>query len=109
MPSPDDLQALCELGNEQLMRMDYIAAEPSLVRAEELALTSEDFETLARLYMQLQEARRQRRQRCGEGIVRLDLIARGPDDHSIDARESVEKYPQGQLLVAGWGSIQPAL
>jgi hypothetical protein len=109
MPSPDGLQALCEQGNDQLMRMDYIAAERSLVRAEELALASGDFETLARLYMPLQESRRQRRQRCGEGIVRLDLIARGPDDKSIDAREIVEKYLQGQLLVAGWGSIAPAL
>jgi hypothetical protein len=108
MPSRDDLQALCEQGNDQLMRMDYIAAERSLVRAEELALAAEDFETLARLYMPLQESRRQRRQRCGEGIVRLDLIARGPDDTSIDSREIVEKYPQGQLLVAGWGSISPA-
>ena len=32
-----------------------------------------DWDTLARLYMPLQEARRQRRQRCGEGTVALDL------------------------------------
>ena len=30
--------------------------------------------------MPLQEARRQRRQRCGEGVVALDLIAQGPHD-----------------------------
>ena len=28
--------------------------------------------------MPLQEARRQKRQRCGEGIIRLDLLAEGP-------------------------------
>ena len=68
---------------------------------------TERFRCAARLYMPLQEARRQRRQRCGEGIVRLDLLARGKDDH-IDAREIVEKYPNAQLLVAGWGSLESA-
>jgi len=35
-----------------------------------------EFETLSRLYMPLQEARRQRRQRCGEGnrLLRFDLL-----------------------------------
>jgi hypothetical protein len=58
--------------------------------------------------MPLQEARRQKRQRCGEGVVCLDLVALGPDDR-VDARRVIENYPHGQLLVAGWGSIQPAL
>jgi hypothetical protein len=58
--------------------------------------------------MPLQEARRQRRQRCGEGVVALDLIATGPED-AIDGRRIVENYSHGQLLVAGWGTFQPAL
>jgi hypothetical protein len=102
------LQSLCELGQQQLMEMDYLAAERTLVQAERLAWESRDFDTLARLYMPLQEARRQRRQRCGEGIVCLDLISHGPDDH-LDGRHVAEHYPHGQLLVAGWGSIEPAL
>src|SRR5438552_3365286 len=77
MPA-SDLQSLCELGQHELERMEYLAAEATLVKAEALALAQGDFDTLGRLYMPLQEARRQRRQRCGEGVVCLDLIAPGP-------------------------------
>src|SRR5437764_2117271 len=105
---PSNLQSLCELGQEQLIRMEYLQAEETLCRAEEIAREQRDFDTLGRLYMPLQEARRQRRQRCGEGVVCLDLIAQGADDH-INAQHIVENYPHGQLLVAGWGSIEPAL
>lgn len=101
------LQAQCALGQEQLMRMEYLDAGRTLAAAEEIAWNQRDFDALSRLYMPLQEARRQRRQRCGEGIVRLDLAAAGPADHIV-ARHIVENYPQGQLLVAGWGSIEPA-
>ena len=65
-------------------------------------------DTLARLYMPLQEARRQRRQRCGEGIIALDLVAEGPSDR-IDPIQILAHYPHGQLLVAGWGTLQPAV
>jgi hypothetical protein len=105
--TPDALQALCESGQEALMRMDYLRAEAALVEAEAHAWASRDWDTLARLYMPLQEARRQRRLRCGEGTVALDLVAEGPDDR-LDGRRVVENFPHGQLLVAGWGSIEPA-
>jgi hypothetical protein len=107
-PAADDLQSHCELGQEALMRMDYLEAERLLAAAERVAWDARDFDTLSRLYMPLQEARRQRRQRCGEGIVRLDLVAQSPNDH-IRGREVLENYPFGQLLVAGWASIEPAL
>ena len=107
MASPP-LQDLCELGSEQLFQTRYLEAEATLVRAEGLAWDARDWDTLARLYMPLQEARRQRRQRCGEGTVALDLIAQGPHD-AVDGRRVVENYPHGQLLVAGWRSIEPAL
>lgn len=103
----DDLQHDCELGQEQLMAMDYAAAEHTLAAAERQAWELRDFDTLSRLYMPLQEARRQRRQCCGEGVVCLDLVAEGPED-LLEARHVVENYPQGQLLVAGWGSLLPA-
>ncbi len=103
-----NLQELCELGQQHLMRMEYLAAEARLAEAERIAWESGDFDTLARLYMPLQEARRQRRQRCGEGEVCLDLVAQGPSDH-VDGARIIENYPHGQLLVAGWGSIEPAL
>jgi len=102
------LQELCELGQSQLVRTEYLRAEQTLIQAESIALKLGDFDTLARLYMPLQEARRQRRQHCGQGVVCLDLIAAGPDDR-VDGRRVVENYPHGQLLVAGWASIQPAL
>jgi len=103
-----DLQSLCDLAQQQLQRMDYLACEHTLVRAERLALEHEDFDTIARLYMPLQESRRQRRLVCGEGVVKLDLIAQNAD-HALDAGQIVARYPHGQLLVAGWGSIEPAL
>ena len=103
-----DLQSLCELGQRQLMEMQYLAAEDTLTRAEAEAWALHDFDTLSRLYMPLQETRRQRRQRCGEGTVRLDLLAAGPGDE-LDPDPILNEYPQGQLLVAGWGSTAPAL
>src|SRR5438105_5189631 len=103
-----DLSALCELGQQQLMSMQYLQAEATLARAEELAWAARDFDTLARLYMPLQETRRQRRQRCGEGIVRLDLLAAGPDEQP-DPRQIISDTPHGQLLVAGWGTTAPAV
>ena len=102
------LQELCEAGQEALMRMDYLRAEAALAEAERHAWDAREWDTLARLYMPLQEARRQRRLRCGEGTVALDLVAEGPDDR-VDGRRVVENYPHGQLLVAGWGTIEPAL
>src|SRR5437773_3665545 len=107
MSSESDLQLLCARGQSELMRMDYLRAESTLVQAERIAIALEDSDTLARLYMPLQETRRQRRQRCGEGAVRLDLIASGPGEEP-DPEEIIARYPQGQLLVAGWGSIAPA-
>jgi hypothetical protein len=101
------LQELCEAGQRKLMAMDYLGAEAALADAERHAWAARDWDTLARLYMPLQEARRQRRQRCGEGLVALDLLAEGPDDR-VDGRRITENYPHGQLLVAGWGSTAPA-
>lgn len=98
---------LCELGSEQLIQTRYLEAEATLVRAETIALAANDWDSISRLYMPLQEARRQRRQRCGEGTVCLSLLARGPDD-LIDPATVLERYSSGQLLVAGWETIEPA-
>jgi len=89
------------------MATDYLRAESTLVEAEAMALGASDFDTLSRLYMPLQEARRQRRQRCGEGTVRLDILAADAST-SLDPERIVSEYPHGQLLVAGWGTIEPA-
>jgi hypothetical protein len=107
MPASDDLQAQCERGQQQLMRTEYLQAEETLAAAEALAWERKDFDTLARVYMPLQEARRQRRQCCGEGTVCLDLLARNPAD-PLSGRQIIEKFPHGQLLVAGWESLEPA-
>jgi hypothetical protein len=102
-----DLQAQCELGQRQLMEMRYLEAEATLAKAELAAWAVQDWDSLSRLYLPLQEARRQRRQRCGEGIVCLDLIAESPND-AVDGRRVLENFPHGQLLVAGWGTAAPA-
>jgi hypothetical protein len=108
MHAADDLQSLCDEGQQQLQRMEYLACERTLERAERIALEANDFDTLARLYMPLQEARRQRRLVCGEGVVRLDLLAEHAAD-KLDPDEIITRYPRGQLLVAGWCSIEPAV
>lgn len=101
------LQDLCELGQRQLVAMDYLSAQKTLADAEHRAWRLQDWDTLSRLYMPLQEARRQIRQRCGEGIVVLDLIAQSTYDH-LNGERVVQNHAQGQLLVAGWGSTEAA-
>lgn len=103
----DRVQNQCELGQQELARCKYLEAEQIFCDAEQQAWALRDFDTLARLYMPLQEARRQRRQRCGEGEVCLDLCAQSASDQ-IAGRHVVENYPFGQLLVAGWASTEPA-
>lgn len=91
------------------METDYLGSIATLSQAEQIAIADHDFDTLSRLYFPLQEARRQKRQRCGEGIVRLDFISNGVADRSVGADAVLASHPHGQLLVAGWGSIEPAL
>jgi hypothetical protein len=89
------------------MEMQYLQAEHVLGDAEASAWGARDWDSLSRLYLPLQEARRQRRQRCGEGTVWLDLIARSPSD-ILDPEQIVEQAPHGQLLIAGWETAAPA-
>jgi hypothetical protein len=102
------LQDLCEEGQRKLVETDYYAAEKLLMHAELVAWNARDWDTLSRVYMPLQEARRQRRQRSGEGIVKLDLVARTADTN-LDADDLIARYTHGQLLVAGFGTIEPAV
>jgi hypothetical protein len=104
----DQIQSLCTQGQDQLSRMQYLAAEKSLAAAEQLAWNAKDWDSLSRLYMPLQESRRQRRQRCGEGTIRLDLLADNPG-RPIHGKQIVQDIRQGQLLIAGWQTIQPAI
>jgi len=104
----NELQSLCEQGQWHLEQMRYLEAEAALVRAEQLALRDGDFDTLARLYMPLQESRRQRRLICAEGTVQLDLLPESPSLQP-DAAEIARRSAQGQLLAAGWGSIAPGI
>ncbi len=104
----EQLQEQCELGQRQLMETAYLDAIRTLSSAEEFAWLAGDYDTLSRLYMPLQEARRQARQRCGEGMVSLDLVANG-ERARIDPIQILDRIRHGQLLTAGWGSIEPAL
>lgn len=107
MSTSTALQDRCELAQEHLLAMRYLQAERILEEAEKEAWQAGDWDTLSRLYMPLQEARRQRRQRCGEGMVCLDVLAESPGE-ILRARHIVDNYPHGQLLVAGWGTFEPA-
>ena len=79
MPDRDDLQSRCELGQQQLMRTEYLDAEATLASAEAEAWEKRDFDTLSRLYMPLQEARRQRAEwaicRCRRNAGRAGVVA----------------------------------
>ncbi len=99
---------LCEIGSEQLWAMQYVKCIATLEQAEQLAWDAQDWDLLSRLYMPLQEARRQVRQRCGEGTVRLDLLQTSPD-RPLDVERIVQKYPHGQLLIGGLASLEPAV
>ena len=103
----DQLQAACERGQEQLIATQYLAAAITLAEAEAVAWDAEDFDTLGRLYMPLQEARRQIRLLAGEGVVDLHVVAASADG-VIDPAAVVADRPHGQLLVAGWGTTTPA-
>ncbi len=103
-----DVQQICETGSEQLMRMDYLSAIATLEEAEKAALANRDWDLLSRLYMPLQEARRQVRQKCGEGTVQLDFVATSRGDQP-DPNLIARLIPTGQVLVAGWASVQPAV
>ena len=105
----DALQALCEEGSELLVRTRYLEAEAALARAEEIAWAAQDWDTLGRLYMPLQEARRQRRQRCGDGTVKLDWVAQTPYEEPVEAATVLQAQPSGQMLVAAWGTVAPAV
>ncbi len=107
MPIDDRIQALCAEGQELLEQTEYHRAADALVQAEAICFERSDYDSLSRLYMPLQEARRQIRQRCGEGIVRLDLLAAGPTD-VIEPAQVLQKYPHGQLLIAGWAGTASA-
>ena len=102
------LDVRCEEGQRQLMAGQYLEAIETLSEAEKFVWEAKDYSLLSRLYLPLQEARRQARQRCGEGMVNLGLVARGPGD-VLDSAAILGPIGQGQVLVAGWGSIAPAL
>jgi hypothetical protein len=102
-----ELQSACEQGQRELMETRYLDAVHTLVTAEAAAWKLRDFDTLSRLYLPLQEARRQARQRCGEGTVDLSIIA-ADDRHRFDPEKLAGQHPHGQLLIAEWMSTAPA-
>ncbi len=102
-----EIEEQCELGQRLLMEMQYLEAERVLAGAEAAAWEGRAWDVLSRLYLPLQETRRQRRQRCGEGTVCLDLVARSDSDAFY--LRAADEISQGQLLVAGWGTTVPAL
>jgi len=102
------LQERCDLAQRQLEAMRYLQAERILEEVEREAWSAGDWDTLSRLYLPLQEARRQRRQRCGEGMVCLDLVAHSAAE-MLRPEQIIQTYPHGQLLVAGWDTIEPAV
>jgi hypothetical protein len=104
----EQVQNLCDIGQNHLSRMQYLEAEHALSRAETAALSLQDWDALSRLYMPLQEARRQRRQRSGEGAIHLDYLAKNAND-SLNGPAIVEEVHQGQTLIAGWASILPGV
>ena len=111
MESIDHLQELCGRGQALLMQTRYVEALAVLEKAERLALEALDWDTLARLYLPLQETRRQIRQRCGEGEVDLGVML--PPGmvgrEKAFAEDFVRTHRHGQYLIAGNGAESGAL
>jgi len=103
-----ELDMQCEAGQRQLMDTQYLEAIHTLAGAEEAAWEAKDYTLLSRLYLPLQEARRQARLRCGEGVVNLGLRVERPNGE-LDPEETLREFSQGQFLLAGWGSIEASL
>jgi hypothetical protein len=104
--SPTD--TLIDRGETLLRQTDYLAAERVLAEVESIAWKGRDYVTLERVYRPLQEVRRQRRQRCGEGVVRLDFLATAANE-VIEPAAIAGMISHGQVLVAGFGDAAPAL
>ena len=107
----EQLQAECERGQEQLIATDYLAAAATLAGAEAAAWDAGDFDTLARLYMPLQEARRQIRLRCGEGAVGTRVFVGRMDEPELDLTADemmLDLYPHGQFMVRQTASVSVA-
>ncbi len=103
----DEIEHLCSRGQTLLMSTDYRAAESTLELAESAAWAIHDYDALSRLYMPLQEARRQIRQKAGEGTAALHFIADGPQT-TFDVPAIARQFPQSQILLAGWATLAPA-
>lgn len=101
------LQNLCDRGQQELMQTRYLDAAGTFSAAEQRAWDSRDFDTLSRLYLPLQEARRQIRQRCAEASVAPLIYREG--SITTEPSELARLHPQGEVLLAGWGTIEPAL
>lgn len=98
-----DLQSLCTLGQRQLMATDYLTARDTLEQAENMAFAGRDWDGLARLYMPLQETRRQIRQRCGEGEVDMGVVVPPGVSPGEFAEDFLATHTHGQYLIAGPG------
>jgi hypothetical protein len=103
-----ELDMQCETGQRQLMDTQYLEAISTLSAVEELVWQARDYPLLSRLYLPLQEARRQARLRCAEGALNLTLLADAPGK-LLDPERILTDIPHGQLLIAGWGTIEPAV
>lgn len=103
----DTIQPLCQQASDHLVATRYLEAEQLLVRAEAMAWADRDWDALHRLYMPLQECRRQRRQVAMDGAVQLDFVAEAPNQ-TIDVDRIARDIPRGQVLVAGFGTLAPA-
>lgn len=72
MGNSESVNELMELASAALLSTSYFEVETLCVKAMELARRSRDFETMARIILPLQEARRQRRHMATDtGIVRV--------------------------------------
>ena len=100
----DPIQSLCEHGQRALLATEYPAAERYLAAAESLAWAAKDYDALARLYMPLQEARRQRRQQSADGPFVTRMLT-----DTMEAVELAGDSKRGQFIVAGRASIVPAV
>lgn len=87
-----------------LSRTDYLAAEKILMQAEQIGWDGQDWDTLSRLYMPLQECRRQKRQIALSGTMLVNIT-----HDKVSSEEIAERCKQGEVLIAGDGNISAGI
>jgi len=97
------IQDIMELASRDLAEMRYLDCESKCLEALELAISTERWNTVARIVLPLQEARRQRRMIAAEaGLWVMPVDWQDSLDDAMDGREAGCLWVHDQELAQAW-------